>query len=113
MARIKKTTTTSKTQLDDLTVKLTESLNKILINLGSPHSNSLLKFIKKVDEDTPIRPDEDGRMGEENTFYQIFQVVGTEFYLRINYYTDSYGNGDYVRGVQIVQPKEKLVTVFE
>jgi hypothetical protein len=71
-------------------------------------------MIQREDISTPISEDGEGSQGDENTFVKIYQSVQQpEIYVKVEYFTDSYGNGSYVRGVQFVQPREKVVTVFE
>lgn len=89
-------------------------LNSLLKNLEYP-DNKLLKQVERQEVSTPINTHYgDGLQGEENVFVKIYQSVQQpNIYIKVTYFTDSYGSGSYVRGVQFVQPKEKTVTVFE
>ena len=88
-------------------------INKLLKNLECI-DQKVLKLIKREDISTPIPEDGEGSQGDENVFTKIYQSVeDPNVYIKIEYYTDSYGYGSYIRGVQFVQPIEKTVTVFE
>ncbi len=88
-------------------------LNSLLKNLEYPDSK-VLKMLQKEDISTPIPKDGEGSQGDENVFVRIYQSVQQpNIYIKVTYFTDSYGYGSYIRGVQFVQPKEKVVTVFE
>lgn len=90
-----------------------QQINQLLKNLENPDPK-VLKFIKKIDVSTPIPNDGYGSQGEENVFDKVYQsATDPDIYIKVTYYTDSYGYGEYVRSVQFVQPKEKVVTVFE
>jgi len=54
-----------------------------------------------------------GSQGDEEIFFNIYKVKEEDLYIKVEHYTDSYGNGDMVRGVQFVSPIEKTVQVFE
>lgn len=90
-----------------------KQLNAVLENLQYPN-RSLVESVQREDIDTPIRADDDGRMGEENVYSNVYKIKGMDnLYLKVIYHTDSYGDGDYVRGVQFVVPVEKTVKIFE
>jgi hypothetical protein len=88
-------------------------LNSLLEDLESIDSKKL-RLVDKKDLSTPISKDSDGSQGDENTFEKVYQSVqNPDLYIKILYYTDSYGYGEFIRGVKIVKPIEKVVTVFE
>lgn len=89
-------------------------LNSLLKNLEYP-DQKVLKLIETKEVSTPInRHYGEGLQGEENVFVKIYQSVQQPtIYIKVMYFTDSYGIGAYVRGIQFVQPIEKTVTVFE
>lgn len=88
--------------------------NKIISNLNYPDS-TVLKFIEQKEISTPINSNYgDGLQGEKNTFYKIYQIIEyPEYYLKVTYFTDSYGDNEYIKGAELVQPVEKLIKVFE
>lgn len=85
-------------------------LNKVLKNLQSPSKD--LEFITKQDIHIGIRSDDDGVQGEENSYYNIYKLKGEDLYISVEYYTDSYGNGDYIRGIQFVKETEKKIKSY-
>lgn len=86
-------------------------VNQILTDL---RNNKLLEKVEENYIDRPIRDNNDGRQGEENTFYRIFKVKNEDnLFVKIEYYTDSYGDGESIQGIEFVKPKEKVVTVYE
>ena len=51
---------------------------------------------------------------EDEQFFKVFRIVEEEnLYLKLHYYTDSYGGGRYLKGVEFVRPVEKKVISFE
>ena len=88
-------------------------LNSILKNLEYPNAK-VLKRITQVSVRTPIPEDGDGSQGDENEFDIVYQSVEKpEIYIKVSCFTDSYGSGSYIRGVQFVQPQEKTITVYQ
>ena len=88
-------------------------LNSLLSNLEYP-DQKVLKMVEHKDILTPIPKDREGSQGDENVFVKVYQSVKQpDVYIKIEYFTNSYGYGSYVRGVTFVQPKEKVVTIFE
>lgn len=88
-------------------------INKLLKNLSYP-DQKVLKLIQRDDVKTPIKDNGEGEQGEENVFVKIYQSTeNPTVYIKVEYFTDSYGYGSFVRGVQFVQPTQKTVTVFE
>ena len=93
-----------------LEVKL---INSLLSDIESP-DQKVLKLIQRIEISTPIAEGGEGSQGDENVYAKIFQsVANPDVYIKVIYYTDSYGYGSYMRGVQFVTPKQKTVTVFE
>lgn len=91
-------------------------INELLGNLRNLRHNPKLKFIEKVDVNTSISDDSygDGRMGEEDTYYEIYEIVGeNDLFLKVNWYTDSYGGNEAIEGIEFVKPKETRVTDYE
>lgn len=87
-------------------------LNQILKNLQSPN----LEFVEKQDISTKIRDNSynDGLMGEEDSWYKIYKLKSDpNTFLRVEYYSDSYGSGEFIRGAQFVQPANKTMVVYE
>jgi len=57
--------------------------------------------------------DGEGDQGEEGLKYEVYHIPKTEFYIRLEIRTDSYGDNQSVTGIQFVKPTEKIVKVFE
>lgn len=88
-----------------------KKLNSWLNNLNFINSKDLEYIEKQVIKEIK---DPDGEQGEEGVFYKIYRIKSEDnLYLRVEYYTDSYGYGEFIRGVQFVQPKEKQVVIYE
>lgn len=90
-----------------------ELLNEILSNLQYPNEK-VLEFIEKKETHIGVTDGYAGNQGEENTFDLIYKVLPEkDIYLKVEYYTDSYGGGEYMRGAKFVKAKKKEVTVYE
>ena len=91
-----------------------KQLNEILKNISSPNPK-LLKYVEKQDISTPINfKYGDGLQGESNTFCRVYKILSeVDLYLKVNYYTDSYGRGEYINGIEFVKVAQKQVTVYE
>lgn len=90
-----------------------KKLNELLKNLEYPDAKKL-KYVQKDSIRTPISEMGEGMQGDQNEWAVVYQVLGeNDLYLKIYYYSDSYGGGEYISGVEFVKPTEKVVTVFE
>jgi hypothetical protein len=87
-------------------------LNAILGDLNNIDPK-LVEFIKKEEINTPISEEDEGIQGEENTSSKVYKVKGENVFIKVLYYTDSYGYGEYARGIQFVQPIKKEVIDYE
>jgi len=86
-------------------------LNKVLKNLQSPTKD--LEFISKQDIHIGVPDGGDGSQGDENSYYNIYKFKDEDLYISVEYYTDSYGNGEYIRGIQFVKETEKKVKSYD
>lgn len=87
-----------------------KKLNNLLKNLQNVDSK-LLKFVERQTEYEIT--DEDGEQGAEGVYYNIYEIIGEkDLYLKVEFYTDSYGYNDAPRGVQFVKPVEKKITAY-
>jgi hypothetical protein len=93
-----------------------EKLNKVLANLQYP-DRSILQFVERKDIHMGVSENSygsEGVQGEEDSYYNIYKILSEDnLFLKIEIYTDSYGNGEAVRGAQIVKGVKKTVTIFE
>lgn len=92
-----------------------EKLNKILSNLQSPNSKEL-EFVEKVLGHQGVSSNSygEGVEGEEDVYYNIYKIKEEEnLFLKVEFYTDSYGSNDAPRGVQFVRGVKKQITVYE
>lgn len=87
-----------------------KKLNKILKNLQNPIRD--LEFIQTGEIRNGIPDGMEGMQGEENSFYKIYRVKGEDLIISVEYYTDSYGDGEYIRGIQFVKEAEKTVKAY-
>ncbi len=94
-----------------------KKLNEALTNLDNASSNPNLKLVERVEIRNGVDDSYgDGVQGEENVYDIIYKIVGSsdeDPYIKITYFTDSYGYGSFVRSVQFVYPTTKTVKVFE
>jgi hypothetical protein len=88
-------------------------INSLFADLETPNPK-VLKQVERINISTPISDDGEGEQGEHNVFAKIYQSVeDPTVYIKVTYFTDSYGCGSFVRNVQFVQPTEKTVISFE
>jgi hypothetical protein len=93
-----------------------KQINELLGDLRNLGNNKKLKFVQRTDINTPIADSSyvDGIQGEEDLYAEIFKVVDKEnVFLRVEYYTDSYGENETIGSISFVEAKEKLVQQFE
>ena len=87
-------------------------LNEIL---GDLQNNSNLKFIVRQN----IRLGVSGSSynerveGEEDTYYKIYEISGEDLFLRVQFFTDSYGSNPIIRGVNFVKKQTKTIDTYE
>lgn len=93
--------------LDDLTTLV----NKTLRDEEWKDIDILLGFIPKTSRVEFIEQEGGGEGGSENC-YSVIRVDGTFYKVLYNYYSHYGFNTDYAE-VRVVQPKEKLITVYE
>jgi hypothetical protein len=81
-------------------------LNKILRDLPALRRGNLLTkhVIKAIDPD--------GEQGEDGISYEVYQISGTDIFVKLEIHTDSYGDNEHVFGIQFVQPVEKKITDY-
>lgn len=87
-----------------------EQLNQVLANFNSLRHgrNNLQRVAKQVVKEI----DEEGEMGESGLTYEVYKI-SDDLYIKLTVGTDSYGENEYVQGVQFVQPKNTVVTSYE
>lgn len=89
-----------------------KEVNTLLANIDKPDPK-VFRFVEQLEIDTPIPKNFDGLQGEENTFAKIYRVIDEEnLYLKVVYFTDSYGEGEFLRSVQFVSAREKSINVY-
>ena len=83
-------------------------LNKYLKNFNYlRNGNTLIK--KQIIRDIS----REGSQGDSNLSYEIYKLPETEVYIKLEINSDSYGDNEFVAGVEFVKPVEKVVTRFE
>lgn len=56
----------------------------------------------------------EGSQGDSNEIYEVYPIEGeTGLFIKLEIGSDSYGDNEFVAGIEIVRPVEKLVTLFE
>lgn len=56
----------------------------------------------------------EGVQGESDINFKVYKVLSEDnLFLKVETYTDSYGSGEYIRGVEFVEGTKKEVTSFE
>lgn len=89
-------------------------LNKILKNLQNPDPKILTFIEKRVVKDLSKMYDGEGHQGESSEYYKYYKANGEDnLFIEFEFGTDSYGDNEYVAGLQFVKPKAKIVTIFE
>lgn len=69
---------------------------------------------KRVGIDVVHQVDEEGEQGESNEIYEIYDMgLGDGMFIKLQISYDSYGENEFVDGVQFVKAREKTVTVYE
>lgn len=95
-----------------------KKINQLLSNIDYIDSrNEDLIFIERQDVHLGVTGNSyasEGVRGEEDSYYKIFKINSEEnLFLRIEYFTDSYGDNESIRGVSFVKPTESKITVYE
>lgn len=86
-----------------------KQINEIFSNLQNPK----LPFVEQIDIETNILADsEEGEQEEENTYDKIYKMEDGVF-LVVHYYTDSYGNGEYMRGAELAKAETKEINIYK
>lgn len=89
-------------------------VNEILENLENIRGSYGNKTFKKISQETIYEINNsygDGEQGAEGQSYEIYEYKG--MFIKLDVRTDSYGDNEFVRGVQFVEPIEKTVLVYE
>lgn len=94
-----------------------KKLNNILEDLEYLNEDEL-KFIRREDIHLGVSGNSyggsDGVQGEEDSWYMIYKIKSEpDLYLKIKYFSDSYGYGSFIRGIQFVSEITKKVKTFE
>ena len=63
------------------------------------------KKIEKVIED-------EGEQGESGLSYEVYKIT-EELFIRLTINTNSYGDDEFINGIEFVKPKEKNIVVYE
>ena len=86
-----------------------EKLNSVLKDLSTFRYQN-----KPIDRKVNYEVDGYGEQGESNDIDEVYDIgLKDGFFLKINIGSDSYGSHEFVRGLQFVKPKEKIVTIYE
>lgn len=92
-------------------------LNKILSNLECPDNNKELEFAKRIEIDMAVTKSSyggEGVQGAEDIYAKVYKIKSEDnLFLKIEYFTDSYGDNESVRSVKFVIPSTKTIQVFE
>ncbi len=71
-----------------------------------------LRILKKIHQETIIELDGEGSQGDTNLKYEVYEA-GPGAFIKLTINSDSYGNNEFVAGLQFVNPSPKTVTVYE
>lgn len=93
-------------------------LNKILSNLECLDNNKELEFVDRIEIDMAVTKSSygngDGVQGAEDIYAKVYKIKSEDnLFLKIEYFTDSYGYNESVRSVKLVIPSTKTIQVFE
>lgn len=56
---------------------------------------------------------DEGSQGEENEIYEVYKTQIEGVFVKLKIASDSYGDNEFVDGIQFVRPTEKVVTSYE
>lgn len=89
-------------------------LNEVLSDLDRIRSIKGVKQVEKITDDEPLKhSDGEGRQGESNKYSYIYHIEDINMFIKVKTRTDSYGDNESIYGVQLVEPKQKTVTIYE
>lgn len=93
----------------------TEQLKQLNDNLGKLDymDPNKFEFLEKIDIRKSIQYSGYGVKGDQNEYSKVYKHIKSGLYIKIIYYTDSYGDGSYISGIAFVQPTLKTITTFE
>lgn len=89
-----------------------KELNKLLSNLKGLRHGAVSKQVVKV-------LDSEGNQGESGLSFEVYKLAnikdenGDDIYIKLRIETDSYGDNEFVAGLEFVKPIIKTVTDFE
>lgn len=67
---------------------------------------------KRVSQDVIKTLSGEGSQGDSGLSYEVYKL-SEDVYVKLRISTDSYGDNEFVAGLEFVQPKQKNVTVYE
>ncbi len=91
-----------------------KKVNEILGNLLNINPK-LLIFVEREDIYNGLSENSygEGTEGEYNSWCNIYRIKGEDLFLKVIYYTDSYGEERGISGIQFVQEVKKTVKTFK
>lgn len=85
-----------------------KKLNEMLKDLNKLRNSS--KMVEK-----PVVKDLNGReeQGESSEIYEIYPTDEKDIFIRLTINSDSYGDNEFVNGIEFVSPIQRQVTNYE
>lgn len=81
--------------------------------------NEMLIDLRRLRRQTPIEKlvvkelYGEGSQGDSNEIYEVYPIDGSDLFIKLRISSDSYGDNEFVDGIQFVQPTQKTVTNYE
>lgn len=85
-----------------------KQLNELLKDLSRIRNNN-----EQISKDVIHTIEDEGNQGDEGVSYEVYKIPYDNLYVRLTIKTDSYGDNEYVSGIEFVQPIEKTIQTFE
>jgi hypothetical protein len=85
-------------------------INEALSNIDNLRTG---KKFKKVVDSTIDNLKGEERQGAYNEITEVYSLGVSDIHIKLSLKTDSYGDNEFIHGVQIVKPVIKQVTDFE
>ena len=89
-----------------------EKLNKIL---GKLKNNPNLQFVARQNIHLGVSESsyQEGVQGEEDRYYEIYKILEEDLFVRIEFFTDSYGESPSITGINFVKKQTKTIETYE
>ena len=84
-----------------------KQINEILRDIES------IRTKRNLLENTTVNPNFSSTESGSDTKLETYKIDNSELIIQLRFETDSYGNNEFIAGIQFVKPIEKIITSFE